>query len=73
MGEVIVSEELRAEAISAVRKLDRIRQISNCIQAMENLVTQMEDVDGFEDLFDRVKMDLQWLRRVLREEIHGGL
>lgn len=52
-------------------KLDRIRRMSNIVQALENLILQCEDVDGFELLHVSAQSHLGEARRLMHKTIHS--
>ena len=53
------------------KHLDEIRRISNVIQALENLVVQCEEVEGFLSLQNWAKGALDNINLQLRERIHA--
>jgi hypothetical protein len=52
-------------------RLDRIRRLSNVVQAIENLVVQCEGMPDFEDFNGVICVELVQARKILTREIHG--
>lgn len=53
-----------------IRRLDEIRQISNIIQALENLNSQCANLDSFNHIRSFSKQALQYSQQQLRRHIH---
>lgn len=51
-------------------RLDQLRKLSNIVQALENLVTQCEICDGFEDLVTFANFHLTRVNSILRADLH---
>lgn len=62
---------MNIDTINSSDRLDRIRRISNAVQALENLIAQCDGINEFAMFREKAILTLINARKLLTREIHG--
>ena len=66
-----LGSEIRDQNANVDQRLDHMRQLSNVIQALENLIVQCDDSETFQSLRLMAGQELGLARQALQNALHG--